>query len=402
MRRDDQPSSSPRDEPSLNAAVVRSDFPPALTARFPASSDTSRGIAGTGESRFESLSLEEPGCRLAAAKPALLSIVACFYNEAENVDAFFQRLSLALRDIPSIEVEIICVNDGSQDETLPILLKHASADHRVKVIDLSRNFGKEAALTAGLDAAEGDAAIPIDVDLQDPPEIIPEMVAKWRNGYDVVLARRVDRRQDSLLKRSMARAFYRLHNAISNIEVPRDVGDFRLMDRRVLLALRRLPENHRYMKGIFAWVGFRSTTIDFVRMPRRSGRSKMSIARLWSLAIEGITSFSTVPLRIWTYIGLTISALAFLYIVLVVILVFAKQMPFSGYATIVVAIMGLGGVQLIGIGVLGEYIGRIYSETKQRPIYLIRETYGRRMTEPLEDHKIDLPESPVEPSDARE
>jgi glycosyltransferase involved in cell wall biosynthesis len=316
-----------------------------------------------------------PGRHRAPDKPALLSIVACFYNEAENIAPFFQRLGEALRGIPAIEVEIICVNDGSRDATLPILLQYVSTDHRIKVIDLSRNFGKEAALTAGLDAAQGDAAVPIDVDLQDPPELIAEMVAKWRDGYDVVLARRIDRRQEGFLKRSTARAFYRLHNAISNIEVPRDVGDFRLMDRRVLLALRRLPENHRYMKGIFAWVGFRCTTIDFVRPARQSGDSKLGFTRLWSLAIEGITSFSTVPLRIWTYIGLTISALAFLYIILVVILVFAGQMPFSGYATIVVAIMGLGGVQLIGIGVLGEYIGRIYSESKQRPIYLIRETY---------------------------
>ncbi|HWU00528.1 MAG TPA: glycosyltransferase family 2 protein [Terriglobales bacterium] len=306
----------------------------------------------------------------------LLSIIACFYNEAAGINAFFSRLMPVLDALDAMRFEIICVNDGSRDATLAQLLERARADDRIKVIDLSRNFGKEAALTAGLDAARGDAAVPIDADLQDPPDLIPRMVDLWRQGYDVVLARRIDRSQDDFLKRITARLFYRLHHRIANIDVPSDVGDFRLMDRRVLLALRKLPENHRYMKGIFAWVGFRNITIDYVRAPREAGRSKLPIRRLWTLAIEGITSFSTVPLRIWTYIGMAISALAFLYILLVIVLVLAQQMPFPGYATIVVAIMGLGGIQLIGIGVLGEYIGRIYTEAKRRPVYLVRETYN--------------------------
>ncbi|HVI90880.1 MAG TPA: glycosyltransferase family 2 protein [Dongiaceae bacterium] len=327
----------------------------------------------------------------------LLSIVVCFYNEAAGIDAFFSRLMPGLAALDKLHLEIICVNDGSRDATLALLLLHAKADDRIKVIDLSRNFGKEAALTAGLDAARGDAAVPIDADLQAPPDLIPRMVELWRQGYDVVLARRIDRSKDAFLKRVTARLFYRLHHRIASIDVPNDVGDFRLMDRRVLLALRKLPENHRYMKGIFAWVGFRSTTIDYVRAPRRAGHSKLPMARLWALAIEGITSFSTVPLRIWTYIGMTISTLAFLYIMLVIVLVLSHQMPFSGYATIVVAIMGLGGIQLIGIGVLGEYIGRIYTEAKRRPVYLVRETYNMEAAPETPPAHPAKPEEAVDP-----
>lgn len=326
-----------------------------------------------------SLSMQDDVCRklLSPAKTILLiSVVACFYNEASGVDAFFARLIPVLAGLGTIDFEIICVNDGSRDDTLQHLMRHAAAERRIKVIDLSRNFGKEAALTAGLDIACGDAVIPIDADLQDPPELIPQMIHLWHQDNDVVLARRIDRRSDSLAKRTTARLFYRFHNMIADISVPRDVGDFRLMDRHVIHALRQLPEKRRYMKGLFAWLGFRTAAIDFTRESRQIGESSVSWWTLWRLAIEGITSFSTMPLRIWTYIGLIISFLAFLYVVLVVILVFAHQVPFSGYATIVVAIMGLGGIQLIGIGVLGEYIGRIYAETKQRPVYLIRATYN--------------------------
>ena len=247
----------------------------------------------------------------------------------------------------------------------------------MRVIDLSRNFGKEAALSAGLDAARGDAVIPIDADLQDPPELIPALIAQWRNGFEVVLARRVDRDTDTFMKRWTAGLFYRLHNLIGDVRIPENVGDFRLLDRRVADALRALPERCRFMKGMFAWLGFRTAVVDYRRAQRAAGRSKFSGWRLWNLAIEGITGFSTVPLRIWTYIGVAVSFTAFAYAAFIVgrTLLLGADVP--GYASLIVIMLFLGGVQLIGIGVIGEYVGRIYLETKQRPVYLVRERIER-------------------------
>jgi glycosyltransferase involved in cell wall biosynthesis len=307
----------------------------------------------------------------------LISIVAPFYNEGEAVGVFYRRVVDVLAAIPGLRFELVCVNDGSRDDTVDRLRKLVDADARVRVIDLSRNFGKEAALSAGLDAARGDAVIPMDADLQDPPELMPQMIQRWREGFEVVLARRVDRSTDSWAKRRSAALFYRLHGAIGEIRIPDNVGDYRLMDRRVVDALLQLPERCRFMKGMFAWVGFRTTTVDYARAGRSAGESKFSSWRLWNLALEGITGFSTVPLRVWTYLGLVIALLAFVYAVFIIARTLALGIDIPGYASLLVVVLFLGGIQMIGIGVIGEYVGRIYLEAKQRPVYVVRERIER-------------------------
>lgn len=306
--------------------------------------------------------------------PPALSVVCPMHNEEDSLSAFFTRLLPAL-DATGESCEIICVNDGSRDGTLERLREFQKSEARLRIVDLSRNFGKEAALTCGIDHALGDAVIPIDADLQDPPELIAEMVRIWRQGFDVVLAQRVDRSADNMLKRKTAEWFYRLHNAISEPPIPANVGDFRLMDRRVVDALKLLPERRRFMKGLFAWVGFRQATIPYAREARTAGESKFSGWRLWNFALEGITSFSTAPLRVWTYLGLAIAMLAFIFGLFVVgrTLMLGRDLP--GYASLITVVLFLGGVQLIGLGVLGEYIGRLYGEAKGRPIYIVRERY---------------------------
>ncbi|MGV6873373.1 glycosyltransferase family 2 protein [Pseudochelatococcus sp. B33] len=304
----------------------------------------------------------------------LISIVTAFYNEEAVIDVFFARLSALLAEkLPAYDIEFVCIDDGSTDRTLALLTGRAEADPRVRVVELARNFGKEAALTAGLKVARGDAVVPIDADLQDPPDVIPEMVRLWEEeGYDVVEAKRADRSADTFMKRFSASAFYKLHNAISHHPIPENTGDFRLMSRQVVDAVNALPERQRFMKGIFAWVGFRRTSITFVREPRVAGSSKWSKWRLWNLALEGITSFSTWPLRVWTYVGACIAVLAFLYGIVLIVgtLIGGRDVP--GYASLMSAILFMGGVQLIGIGILGEYLGRTYIETKQRPVVVIR------------------------------
>ncbi|GEN60105.1 glycosyltransferase family 2 protein [Acetobacter nitrogenifigens] len=306
-----------------------------------------------------------------------LSLVVPFYNEEEGIDFFSKTISSTLAKIPSSEWELICVDDGSSDKTLQKLIDLSLSDSRFKVVELSRNFGKEAALTAGLDTASGAAVVVIDADLQDPAEIIATMVEKWREGAEVVLGRRIDRSSDSVAKRATASWFYSLHNRISKIKIPENVGDFRLMDRCVVDALKTLPEQQRFMKGLFAWVGFRTVTVDYVRAPRVSGVTKFSPFSLWNFAIEGITSFSTVPLRIWTYIGCTGALLTLLYGIFITLrtMIFGSAVP--GYASIFFAITLLGSVQIISVGILGEYIGRMYMETKNRPIYIRRKIYHR-------------------------
>jgi len=306
-----------------------------------------------------------------------LSIVCPLRNEEASVEPFLARVIPVLEQIPGLDYEVVCVNDGSTDRTLERLLQAQSSNPAIRVVDLSRGFGKEAALTAGIDAARGDAVIPIDVDLQDPPEVIPQLVARWREGYEVVLARRMDRTSDTWFKRSSARMFYRLHNRIADESIPEDVGDFRLLARPVVEALRALPERRRFMKGLFAWVGFRTATVEYVRDPRHAGDSKFNGWRLWNLALEGVTSFSTFPLRIWTYLGLVISAVSLSYATYILVRTLIQGVDVPGYASLLVSILFLGGVQLIGLGVLGEYVGRIYQESKQRPIYIVRATYER-------------------------
>ena len=278
--------------------------------------------------------------------------------------------------MPSVRFEVICVDDGSRDDTLDKLILLASHDKRFRIVELSRNFGKEAALTAGIDLADGDAVIPFDADLQDPPELIPEMIAAWRKGADVVLARRSDRSADSFIKRNTARLFYHVHNHLSDVPIPSNVGDFRLMDRRVVEELRHLPERQRFMKGLFAWVGFRSVTLEYVRLARRADETKFSSWKLWNFAIEGITGFSSAPLKIWTYLGLTGALITFVYGLIIIFKTMFYGVDVPGYASLLVAILFFGSLQLVGIGLLGEYIGRIYMETKQRPCYIIRKQYG--------------------------
>jgi glycosyltransferase involved in cell wall biosynthesis len=310
---------------------------------------------------------------------AKIALVVPVHNEENAIEPFLKAVQAQseLLAADGVTMEIIFVNDGSQDGTLARLIRASQRDSRIRIIDLSRNFGKEAALTAGLDACDADAAIPIDVDLQDPPHIIPQMVEKWREGFEIVLAKRADRSSDSFLKHRSAAMFYRVHNWIASQKLPQDVGDFRLIDRKALDALKSLPERRRFMKGLFAWVGFKTATVEFVRRERTGGRSKFSGWRLWNLALEGITSFSTLPLEIWTYVGATISFLSFVYGLGIVAktLMFGVDVP--GYASLLVSVLFIGGIQLLGIGIVGHYVGRIYAEIKQRPIYIVRGKYGK-------------------------
>ena len=304
-----------------------------------------------------------------------LSLVVPVYNEAETVALFIERVNQVFLDNPSIQIEIVFVNDGSSDATLQNLLECQSRDHRVRIVDLSRNFGKEAALSAGLEFAEGQVVVPIDVDLQDPPELIPDMIAKWREGYDVVLGKRMDRDTDSWAKRVSADWFYRIHNWISEPLIPENVGDFRLMDRAVVDVLKRLPESRRFMKGLFAWVGFRTAAVEYMRPVRSAGTTKFNGWRLWNLALEGLTSFSTVPLRIWTYLGSLVALASFLYGIYIALRIAVYGVEVPGYASVFVAVTFLGGLQLVGIGVIGEYLGRTYLESKRRPTFLVRRIY---------------------------
>jgi glycosyltransferase involved in cell wall biosynthesis len=248
----------------------------------------------------------------------------------------------------------------------------------VTVLEFSRNFGKEPAMTAGIDASSGDCVIPIDADLQDPPALIAEMLKKWQEGAEVVLAKRVDRSSDSYAKRTTAVMFYRLHNALSHLQIPETVGDYRLMDRVVVDALKQLPERQRFMKGLFAWVGFKTVTIEYSRDARLAGETKFSGWKLLNFAIEGITSFSLMPLKIWIYVGLAGALFAFLYATFIILrtLIFGIDLP--GYASLLVVTLFFGSLQLISLGVIGEYIGRIYFESKQRPLYLIRKKYSSK------------------------
>lgn len=308
---------------------------------------------------------------------ALISLVVPMYNEERVIDVFFREVAAVLDRIPAIRYEIVCVNDGSADGTLGRLLTVCRQDPRVRVVDLSRNFGKEAALTAGIDAARGDAVIPFDADLQDPPDVIPLLVQRWREGFDVVLARRAQRQTDTWTKRGTAALFYRVHNAIADLPIPDNVGDFRLISRQVVDALRQLPENRRFMKGLFAWVGFRTTQVEYVRHARVAGKSTFSGWKLWNLALEGLTSFSTLPLRIWTYIGSMTACLSLLYGTYLILRTLFWGVDVVGYASIITAVLFLGGIQLVGIGVIGEYVGRIYMESKHRPVYIVRKVHQR-------------------------
>lgn len=302
---------------------------------------------------------------------ALLSLAVPFYNEGEVISLFFKEVIPVLEKLEKMQFEIVCVNDGSRDDTLQQLLRYAAQDPRVRVVDLTRNFGKEAALSAAIDESLGDIVIPFDADLQDPPRVIASLVEKWREGYDVVLARRNNRDSDSVLKRWTAVTFYRLHNAVSEVKIPENVGDFRLMSRSVVDSLKCLPETRRFMKGLFAWVGYKTAVVDYTREARAAGNTKFSGWKLWNFALEGFTSFSTLPLRIWTYAGSAVAVFALGYAAYLIVRTTISGVDVPGYASLATAILLLGGIQLIGIGILGEYVGRIYFESKKRPVYLI-------------------------------
>ncbi len=304
-----------------------------------------------------------------------LSVVAPCYNEQEVLELFFGRMDAVLSGL-GLDYEIICVNDGSRDATLAVLVAAQQRDPRIKVIDLSRNFGKETALSAGLDAATGDMIVPIDVDLQDPPELIADFVTEWEKGADVAYGVRVDRSADSAAKRVSAQGFYRFFNRISDVPLPYNAGDFRLMDRKVVEVLKQLPERNRFMKGLFAWVGFNQVGVDYVRPERAAGSSTWRYWKLWNFALDGLTSFSSVPIRIWSYVGFAAAVLAFIFAATIIgrTLLFGADVP--GYPSIVVILLLSFGVQMLAIGTLGEYVARIYQEVKGRPLYIVAGRYG--------------------------
>ncbi len=302
-------------------------------------------------------------------KEFLLSLVVPVLNEAEAIPLFLRRTQTALEGIPH---EVIFIDDGSTDAT-PVLLAEATRTNpHVGVVTLARNFGKEAALCAGLAAAQGTVVVPLDVDLQDPPELIPTMLQQWQQGSQMVVAVRTERASDGTFKRVTAAWFYRLFNRLSgNVQLVKNGGDFRLLDRAVVNALLSLPERTRFLKGLYAWVGFTTTTVGYERPPRAAGHTKWNTRKLLNYALEGIFSFSTLPLRVWSYLGLIIATCAFVYglHVVVQVLLFGRVVP--GYASLIVAVSFMGGIQLIGIGLLGEYLGRTYLESKQRPLYIV-------------------------------
>jgi len=312
-----------------------------------------------------------------AVDAPMLSIVVPVKNEEHGVVPFVERVGPILDQVCAASGwEILFVDDGSTDTTLAAILAAHSRDARVRAISLSRNFGKEAALSAGLDYAQGKAIVPMDVDMQDPPEVLPEMVAKWREGYEMVFGVRRCRDSDPFAKRMTAGLYYRAHNMVSSDKIPEHAGDFRLMDRSVVDVIRRLPERNRFMKGLFAWAGFKQTAVEYDRAEREHGTTNFNYWKLWTLALDGITSASTVPLRIWSYVGALVAAFAIAYSTFLALDTMFFGNPVPGYASIMVSVLFLGGIQLISLGVLGEYVGRILTETKQRPLYVIRDAIG--------------------------
>lgn len=300
----------------------------------------------------------------------LISIVAPAYNEESGLTQFARRLDAAIRG-HGVAYEIVFVNDGSADGTLSVMLSLRAANPNITVVNLSRNFGKETAMTAGIAHAIGDAIVIIDTDLQDPPELIPEMIDAWRAGYDVVYAQRTERAGETWMKKTTARLFYWTVKRMGPVAIPQNTGDFRLISRRAAQALLQIPERHRFMKGLYAWIGYPQKAITYKRQARFAGRSKWNYWQLWNLAIEGITSFTIVPLKLATYLGLLIAMAAFAYGLAIVIKAIFFGEEVRGFPTIMSVMLLLGGVQLIVLGVIGEYLGRIFDETKQRPLYLL-------------------------------
>ncbi len=313
--------------------------------------------------------------RTGAPERKTLSVVVPFYNEGRGVALLFEALVPALDALP-LDWEVVCVNDGSRDDTLHHLLAAQRAHPGVRVVDLSRNFGKEVALTAGLSYARGDAVVIMDADLQHPPETIAGLVAKWQEGFDMVYAVRRERTGQSFREKLFARLFYWTFDTLSDVPLPREAGDFRLLDRRVVEVINAMPERTRFMKGIYAWVGFRHTGIDYVQNERQAGGSRWGFVKLLRLAVDGLTAFSNFPLRVWLGVGVVISGLAFLYIIVRLIRVMVYGIDVPGYESILIAVLFMGGMQLITLGIIGDYLGRVFNEVKGRPLYIVRATFG--------------------------
>lgn len=317
----------------------------------------------------------------------IVTILVPAYNEEAVLDQLYERLKKVMDNLPSYHFELLFVNDGSRDETLAIIKDLRKKDERVAYVDLSRNFGKEIAMIAGLDHARGDAVIIIDADLQDPPELIPEMIAYWEQGYDDVYAKRRSRAGESWLKKWTSSAFYKLLQKMTRIPIQEDTGDFRLLDRRCVEALKQLRETQRYTKGMFSWIGYNKKEILFDRDPRAAGETKWNYAKLLDLAIEGITSFTTAPLRISAFFGCVISFFAFLYMIWIITKTLLFGEPVAGYPSLMTVILFLGGIQLLSLGILGEYLGRVFNETKNRPLYFVDEYNDEKVLNQKEDYE---------------
>jgi len=302
--------------------------------------------------------------------PYHLSIVAPVYNEQETIAEFHRRLAAVLTSLNGTS-EVVYVDDGSTDATLKLLHDLRKSNPQIAILVLSRNFGKEIALTAGIDHARGDAVIVIDADLQDPPELIPKLLEEWQRGFDVVYAKRTSRHGEGLVKRATAYAFYRVIQRVSRVRIPDDTGDFRLLSRRAVEALRKIREQHRFMKGLFAWIGYPQVAVPYRRDPRIGGETKWSLWQLWNFALEGITSFTTIPLKVATYLGLIIALAAFGYAIVIILKTLLRGDPVPGYPSLMVVLLFLGGIQLMFIGIIGEYLGRVFDETKARPLYIV-------------------------------
>jgi glycosyltransferase involved in cell wall biosynthesis len=351
---------------------------------------------------LQSLSPNQSATRPAPAEPtgaALISIVIPVFDEEPGIGEFHRQLSMVMNALP-YRWEALYVNDGSRDASLLQLQRLREADAHVGILNLSRNFGKEIAMTAGLDHACGDAVVVIDADLQDPPELIPELIAAWHEGFDMVYAQRRERAGETWLKKTTAAMFYRLMSRVAPGELPNNTGDFRLMTRRAVEAVTSLRERHRFMKGVFAWVGYRSRAVPYDRAPRSAGRSKWSYWKLWNLALEGITSFTVLPLKIATYLGLLVALFAFAYGTFIVGLTVVYGNPVAGYPSLLAVILFLGGIQLMTLGVIGEHLGRIFNETKQRPLYLVDQFMPAEEPDPDEERR-GQPGAFVSPSAAR-
>ena len=320
----------------------------------------------------------------------VLTVVVPAFNESEGLREFHRRLTSVLDGMTDLDCAVLYVDDGSRDDTWAIMCALREGDPRVATLRLARNFGKELALTAGLDHVTEGGAVVIDADLQDPPELIPDFVAHWRDGFDVIYGTRATRAGESGLKKLTASGFYRIMERLSTTPIPRDTGDFRLLSRRVLDALGQVRERQRFMKGLFTWVGFRQLSVVYHRDPRHAGQTKWNYWKLWNFAVEGITSFSTVPLRLATYCGIGIAVIAFAYAGWIFYKTLAYGDPVKGYPSLMVVVLFLGGGQLIGIGVLGEYLGRMFNETKNRPLYFLNEhspsALGRAARDPEVGH----------------